>query len=80
MIEAMVQRAEALREGYLARLAETNLSNFSRNRYRHLLTVIEMRLAYLRAESLDLQTPALQVVWSQVTPQPDNQALAAFAV
>ena len=50
MLAAMIARGEAARARYLARLAEPGLAGPQRTRLRHLLLVLDGRLAHLRAQ------------------------------
>lgn len=50
MIAAMIARGEAARARYLTRLAEPGLAGPQRTRLRHLLLVLDGRLAHLRAQ------------------------------
>lgn len=50
MLEAMIVRGEAARRRYLDRLAQPRLTGPQRTRLRHLLLVLEGRLAHLHAE------------------------------
>jgi hypothetical protein len=50
MLEAMIVRGEAARRRYLDRLAQPRLTGPQRTRLRHLLLVLDGRLAHLRAE------------------------------
>ncbi|MGD9509634.1 MAG: hypothetical protein AB7I59_12945 [Geminicoccaceae bacterium] len=54
MLQAMLERGEAARRRYLDRLAQPKLTGPQRTRLRHLLLVLDGRLAHLRAE-LDAQ-------------------------
>jgi hypothetical protein len=49
MLDAIIERAEAVRTRYLGRLSEPQLRTYSRNQYRTLLNVLELRLENLRA-------------------------------
>jgi hypothetical protein len=49
MLDATIERCEAARHRYLARLSAPNLRTFTLHRNQRLLNVIEMRLAHLRA-------------------------------
>lgn len=50
MLAAMIARGEIARARYLARLAEPGLAGPQRTRLRHLLLVLDGRLAHLRAQ------------------------------
>lgn len=50
MLAAMIARGEAARARYLTRLAEPGLAGPQRTRLRHLLLVLDGRLAHLRAQ------------------------------
>jgi hypothetical protein len=49
ILDAMIERAEAARRRYLARLSQPNVRTFTRLRNQRLVNVIELRLAHLRA-------------------------------
>jgi hypothetical protein len=53
MLDAIIERAEAARNRYLARLSEPNLRTWPRHRYPQQLNIIEMRLEHLRARRED---------------------------
>ena len=50
MLEAMIARGDAARRRYVDRLAQPRLTGPQRTRLRHLLLVLDGRLAHLRAE------------------------------
>ena len=50
MLQAMIMRGEAARRGYMECLAQPRLTGTQRTRLRHLLLVLDGRLAHLRAE------------------------------
>jgi hypothetical protein len=58
MLDATIERAEAIRERSLGHLSELQLRTFSRHRNQQLLCTIELRLENLRAEREAQKRPA----------------------
>ena len=57
MLDAIIQRAEATRLRYLARLSEPQIRTYSRHRHQQLLSAIELRLEDLRARREERKKP-----------------------
>jgi hypothetical protein len=56
-LDAIIERAEAARNRYLARLSEPRVRKSTRHMYRRWLNIIEMRLEYLRAHREEWEKP-----------------------